>query len=429
MEFNLTVPQTEFHDSQTKYTAAVAGFGSGKTDGALSKMISNMMEAPASIKLRQGYLAPTYSLIQDIFYPKIEEFLVTMGFIPNKDFGINRSKHIIEIRELGTILCRTMDKPENIVGWEVADIFLDEFDLLPTKKALTAFRKASSRMRQKNPVRRNQLFITTTPEGFKATYELFEKTPVPDSQIIRMSTYSNAHNLPHDYIDSLREQYPPQLIEAYLEGKFVNLVSGSVYPSFDRELNSTHFTARPREPLYIGMDFNVYKMYAGIHIIRDGIPYLVDEFSGVKDTPTMADLINETFEGHTITVYPDATGDNKSSKGASLSDLSILRDAGFNIDAPNKNPLIRNRVNAVNAKFCNTNGERSYYVNTERCPVATMAFEQQIYDDSGMPDKKNDFDHPNDANGYFIHRNWPLTANISHTIYANDIAQEFNYDV
>jgi hypothetical protein len=42
--------------------------------------------------------------------------------------------------------------------------------------------------------------------------------------------------LPTDYIDSLRASYPPQLIEAYLEGRFVNLNSGCV-PEFSRKLN------------------------------------------------------------------------------------------------------------------------------------------------------------------------------------------------
>ncbi|MDV7677376.1 terminase family protein, partial [Acinetobacter baumannii] len=57
--------------------------------------------------------------------------------------------------------------------------------------------------------------------------------------MIQASTYDNEANLPDDYISSLYESYPPQLISAYLRGQFVNLTSGAVYPDFDRVLNHT----------------------------------------------------------------------------------------------------------------------------------------------------------------------------------------------
>jgi hypothetical protein len=78
--------------------------------------------------------------------------------------------------------------------------------------------------------------------------------------------------LPDDYISSLYESYPPQLISAYLRGQFVNLTSGAVYPDFDRKLNHTDEEIKPGEPLIIGMDFNVLKMAAVVYVIRDGKP-------------------------------------------------------------------------------------------------------------------------------------------------------------
>ena len=80
--------------------------------------------------------------------------------------------------------------------------------------------------------------------------------------MIQASTYDNEANLPDDYISSLFESYPPQLISAYLRGQFVNLTSGAVYPDFDRKLNHTDEEIEPLELLIIGMDFNVLKMAA-----------------------------------------------------------------------------------------------------------------------------------------------------------------------
>src|SRR5699024_6865747 len=82
----------------------------------------------------------------------------------------------------------------------------------------------------------NGIDVTTTPEGFKFTYEQFVKNINKTQKrsefygLIQASTFDNELNLPPDYIDSLLESYDPNLINAYLNGQFVNLASGAVYP-------------------------------------------------------------------------------------------------------------------------------------------------------------------------------------------------------
>jgi hypothetical protein len=107
-------------------------------------------------------------------------------------------------------------------------------------------------------------------------------------------------------------------------------------------------------------------------------------------------------------IYPDASGANTTSTNASESDLSILRQAGFRIEVNSSNPAVKDRVNAYNAMILNAAGERRFRINTDACPVTTEALEQQVWGLDGAPDKKSGFDHPNDANGYFIVRRWPI---------------------
>lgn len=399
MRRKLSVPQSQFFQSEAKYVAAVAGFGSGKTEVALTRMISNMMQDPT---IDQAYLAPTYPLIRDIWYPKVEEFFEGMGL----GYNINKSEHKIYVEGMGKIICRTMEKPERIIGWEAKDAFLDEFDVLPTDKAEHVLRKISARLRQKGATaRKNQLFVTTTPEGFKATYKFFKKEPLPDSHLIQMSTYSNEANLPDDYIQTLRDQYPDQLIEAYLNGEFVNLQSGTVYYAYDRFKHDTKYVPRPREALHIGMDFNVNDMCAGVFIKRDGVLHGVDEFFGLRDTPDMCDAIKEKYSENHVTVYPDASGKGTTSKSASESDVSILKGSKFIVVAPNKNPLIKNRVSSVNNRF-----ERGgMKINVDRCPEMALAFEQQPYDKkTGQPEKDGYLDNRVDGTGYMIHSLFPI---------------------
>ncbi len=195
-----------------------------------------------------------------------------------------------------------------------------------------------------------------------------------------------------------------------------------MYRQFDRALNACTDTIRQGETLYIGMDFNVGKMAAVAHVKRDGEPRAVDEIMGGLDTPDMIRRIRERywrFEGGDyrktceIRVYPDASGDSRKTINASRTDISQLRDAGFRVVVNAANPPVKDRVNSMNAAFCNAKGERRYKVNPYGCPTYVDSLEQQAYDKFGEPDKERDTDHPNDAAGYFIAHDYPIIKPVS----------------
>lgn len=413
---SLNVPQAQFLAMEHKFRAYVAGFGSGKTWVGCGGLMQHFWEYP---RINAGYFAPSYPQIRDIFYPTVEEVAADWGLSVTVNES-NKEVHVFEGRKSrGTIICRSMERPETIVGFKIGKALCDELDVMKAEKARQAWRKIIARMRYKVDGLKNGVDVTTTPEGFKFVHEQFVKqlATKPELQamygLIQASTYDNEANLPDDYIDSLFLTYPPQLIAAYLRGMFCNLTSGSVYPNFDRVLNNTTAERAPGEPLHIGMDFNVLKMAAAAHVIRDDMPYAVDELVDVRDTPTMARLLKERFPETALTIYPDASGQNRSSKNASESDLSILREAGFTIRVNGTNPAIKDRVNSVNAQILNAAGHRRYKVNVARCPKLAEALEQQPYDTHGEPDKSIGIDHVVDAAGYFVQKNWPVVKRIA----------------
>ena len=408
---SLNVPQAQFLAMDRKFKAFVGGYGSGKTWVGCASLCKHAWEWP---RINAGYFAPTYPQIRDIFYPTMEEVAEDWG-LSAKIHETNKEVHLFSGRKYRTtILCRSMEKPGDIVGFKIGKALIDELDVMKVAKAATAWRKIIARMRQKADGLVNGVDVTTTPEGFRFVYQQFFKAPREKAELaelyglVQASTYENAKNLPEDYIPSMRATYPPQLIDAYIRGQFVNLASGSVYPNFSRELNHTSEEMRSGEPLHIGMDFNVLNMTACINVIRDDLPMTVMELTAVRDTPTMSKLIKERFPDRAITVYPDASGGNKSSKNASESDLTILRQAGLSIRVNPSNPPVKDRVNSMNAMILNGTGERRWKVNTANCPVLTEALEQQAWDLNGEPDKTTGHDHPNDAQGYFIVQRWPI---------------------
>ncbi|WP_353192120.1 terminase family protein [Pandoraea pnomenusa] len=414
----LNVPQAEFLQMPHKFRAYVAGFGSGKTWVGCTSICQHFWQWP---RINQGYFAPTYAQIRDIFYPTMEEVAAVMG-LAVKINQTNHEVHVYEGRKFrGTVICRSMEKPETIVGFKIGHALIDELDVMPLKKAQTAWRKIIARMRYNVPGLLNGIDVTTTPEGFKFVYQQFVKAVREKPELaklyglIQASTYDNELNLPDDYIQSLYESYPAQLIAAYLRGQFVNLASGSIYADFDRKKNHTDAVIAPKETLHIGMDFNVLNMTATINVVRDGMPLMLLERTKVRDTPAMARILKEDFAalGHGIVIYPDASGGNTTSKNASESDLSILKQAGFKVDVNSANPAVKDRVNAYNAMILNAAGERRFLINTHACPVTTEALEQQVWGEDGQPDKKTGHDHPNDANGYFIVKKWPIVKRMT----------------
>lgn len=407
LRLSLTAPQAEFATAEDRFPAIVAGFGSGKTEALVSRLLIRKVAFPAGWV---GYYGPTFDLVNLIAVPRFEEMLEHHGL----PFRLSKKEMVLRVRRLGVFVFRTMERPERIVGYETADAGVDELDTLKKLQAESAWRKIIARNRQKKPFGElNTCAVATTPEGFRFTHEQWVKKGGKGYRLIRASTYSNAHNLPPDYIPALEASYPPQLLRAYLRGEFVNLTSGSIYPDFDRTLNGTKETLGPFEPLHIGMDFNVYKMAAAVCVIRDGEPRQLEELCNLRDTPAMIEAIRGRYvkAGRSITVYPDASGANTSSKGASLSDIVQLRAAGFEINATAANPAVKDRIASVNGSILNAKGQRRFRINVEACPVSTEALEQQVYDKNGEPDKSTGHDHPNDALGYFIHRRFPVLIN------------------
>jgi hypothetical protein len=409
----LNKPQARFLALPHKFRAFVAGFGSGKTWVGCSALAKHMWEWPG---INAGYFAPTYAQIRDIFFPTVEEVAFDWGLrVKTKESDKEVEFYSGRIYR-GTVICRSMEKPQTIVGFKIGHALVDELDVLSATKAQQAWRKIIARMRYKVDGLKNGVDVTTTPEGFKFVYEQFVKQLRDKPELrelygmVQASTYENAKNLNADYIPSLRASYPPQLIEAYLRGQFCNLLSGSVYANFDRELNHTNESIRPGEQLHVGMDFNVLNMTATVNVIRDGLPRQLAELTQVRDTPTMGRMLKERFKdnGHGVVIYPDASGQNTSSKNASESDLSILRAYGFTIEVNHSNPAVKDRVNAFNGLILNDQGERRFKINTHHCPVTTEALEQQTWDTNGEPDKKSGHDHPVDAEGYFIVKRWPI---------------------
>jgi len=108
------------------------------------------------------------------------------------------------------------------------------------------------------------------------------------------------------------------------------------------------------------MDFNVGKMAGIVDAIRNRLPLALDELIDVFDTQAMIQKIDERYPDHDITIYRDASGDNRKSTNASETDIALPKKVGYKIVVDASNPAVKDRVNSMNAMLCITYDEHRY---------------------------------------------------------------------
>jgi hypothetical protein len=396
--------QSKFCDDlDHRKLALVCGFGAGKTHALISK---SCILAALNVGHVSAIFEPTAPMLRDILQRTMNE-LLDQWQIPFTFRASPLPEYNLEFKEgVHTILLRTMLTYQRLRGQNLCAVGFDEADTVPKRDAEQAMNMALARLRSGNV---QQFYATTTPEGHGWAFETFEKNKKSDTGLIQAKTKDNPY-LPDNFIESLEENYPPQLIKAYLLGQWVNLTSGQVYDRFNRNdhvINQIPFDIK-MEVLRIGVDFNVMNCNAVVGVKSGDKLFIIDEISKQNDTDALAQEIKRRYPSNRILVYPDASGSARSTINASKTDIAILESYGFSSMALKSNPFIKDRVATVNALLQNGKGERRLAIHA-RCTRLIECLELQSYDEkTGDPDKQNGYDHHVDALGYLIYREFNI---------------------
>ena len=164
--------------------------------------------------------------------------------------------------------------------------------------------------------------------------------------------------------------------------------------------------------MHIGLDFNVDPMTAVVSIIEKDIIIVVDEIQIYSsNTQEMCEEIRNRYKNKKIIVYPDPSARQRKTSAGGFTDISILKNAGFDVRCRNTAPLVRDRINSVNSKLKNVNGKNNLLI-VKSCKNVIKSIERQIYKEgTHIPDKDSGYDHMNDALGYLVEFNFPLRRN------------------
>lgn len=391
-------------DTETEILGLTAGYGARKTVALAAKSISLAI-------LNQGYtgivMEPTYPMIRDIWKATFDKYLDQYG-IPYTYRTSPLPEYELHLSKPTRILCRSIKNGAfTAVGVNAAWACFDEIDILRLVDAQSAFEKILGRLREGNV---RQFAVASTPEGYRWLFQQFGKPEMQertDRRLIKMRTSDNPH-LPPDFIKRLEQNYDSASLAAYLNGEFVLLNSKQVYDRFDRAKHV--IKAAPvnldNEPRHWGIDFNIGNCNA-VCGVRLGNQFLITDELKAHDTDQMAAEIKRRCAdiAAPIYVYPDASGASRSTN-SSKTDCELLSMAGLTVVAGKSNPLIRDRVNAVQAMLENGAGQVRLQV-LERCTRMIECLELQSYSERNpeTPDKEAGYDHLTDSLGYAI---WAL---------------------
>ena len=361
------------------------------------------------------YCAPTFKQAKRVFWRALKKS-IPRHWIDGKP---NETECSITLRTGHVIRCVGLDSYDNLRGSGLFFVLIDEWADCPYEAWEEVIRPMLSTCKWEiggEQYQGGHALRIGTPKGHNHCYDTYTMGQPRGAQDHKSWLYTtlDGGNVPQSEIDAAMRQLDPRTFRQEYCASFENY-AGRVYYAFNRPESVRDCPYDSTLPLQIGMDFNINPMSATVFQERpDGEIWQIDEVViPTSNTHEMADEIisrygRPSFDptkpslGH-ITIYPDPAGAQRKTSAHGKTDISILREKGFRVVAMDAHPLIRDRVNLVNAKFQTADGKRHLFVDP-KCRESISCYEKLCFKDgTNTPDKDSGLDHLPDATGYYIY--------------------------
>lgn len=412
--------------SDSPITVALAGIRGGKTHVGALKTIFYALEHPCSEDEHHLVLSPTYQMSK-VPVEKLFKLLYDKALFPICPLlrYVKSERTFILAALDGTttrITVRSLHDPDRLRGLKALSAWIDEGAYV----SAYAWDVVQGRLADAG----GPCWITTTPAGYNWVFELYERAreearlgvAVVDREV-RVVHWTSLENtfVSESGFARLLGSFDARTYQQEVEARFIK-ARGLVYHAFTRAANVRPCKLNPSLPLWVGQDFNVDPMASVLmqplqlngNVSSQGAHVIGERKARDSDTYRLVEFLDNFITEHkvpkrAVTIYPDASGKARSTSGKS--DFFILRAAGFRVDAPAKNPLVKDRVNCVNGLFKPMKASAPRLLVDPSCVQLIESLERQVYkpdSDPPEPDKEHGFDHLNEALGYPCWRRWPL---------------------
>ena len=388
----LTLPQKQVIDCKSRFRVLISGRRFGKTYVAINEL-AKFARIP---NRKVWYVAPSYRQAKSICWVDLKEKIIKH----NWHTKINDSDLSILLKNNSLIALRGADNEQSLRGVGLDFVVMDEFADIKRYAWNEVLRPTLSD-------KKGHALFCGSPKGFNWAYDMFVKgTQDKDWKSFKYTTLEGGQ-VDQDEINQAKDDLDERTFKQEYEASFVNY-SGIIYYNFNRAVNILNNYEPTNDTIHIGMDFNVDPMAAVVGQIKNNDLIIFEEIQiWSSNTNEMVEEIQRRYKGKVI-IYPDPASRQRKTSAGGFTDLAILKNAGFEVKSRPTAPLVRDRINAVNAKLKNANGVSSLFM-LNSCKNMIKSIERQIYKEgTHVPDKDSGFDHFNDALGYLVEYVYPL---------------------
>ena len=390
----LSKPQKKILECSNRFRVLITGRRFGKT----FLCIQEMAKFARYNNKKVWYIAPTYRMAKDIVWNDLVDRMTKHKWIKK----LNHSDLKLTLRNGSEISLRGADNENSLRGVGLDFLVMDEFADVKEHAWYEVLRPTLS---DKN----GAALFCGTPRGYgNWSYNLFTKENEDDQWKSFQYTTLEGGQVSANEIEQAKQDLDERTFNQEYMASFVNY-AGQIYYNFDRKENVMDNYVPDTNEIHIGMDFNIDPMSAVISELKGNNIYVYDEIVIYSsNTDEMVQEIRNRFKDKHIFIYPDPASKQRKTSAGGVTDLAILKNAGFHLRVRNNHPLIRDRINAVNTKLKNGVGDRTLFI-ANKCKTMLKSIERQIYKEgTTVPDKDNNYDHMNDALGYLVEYLYPV---------------------
>lgn len=392
-----------------RFPVVPAGRRSGKTERAKRFLAKQAMWLPNE---KYFAAAPTRDQAKKIFWDDLKDLTISCMHIKKpsesdlKIFLPNGT----EIHIIG------LDVPQRIEGINWTGGVIDEIADVKGESVQANIMPALNTVNPTRPFYRAWCWFIGVPDGLNHYYEMAEYARTSGDKDWGYFHWTSEEILPEDVIISAKRTMSKRQYNQEYRASF-ETASGRIYEEFSGE-NETDVLARPKDELHWFHDQNYTPLSSGIAVIRDNIPYIVDEIvlSSAMSEQSAVEFCEKykNHENKMVYIYGDPAG-RAGEKHGHRSDYSaiesILAENGWKYKrrVRSKHPSIKDRQNSVRALICNAFGKRQLFVNKKTAPwcykgLATVQLQEGS---SFQEDQRNKYQHITTAIGYFTDYLWP----------------------
>lgn len=421
--------QLKFHENKARFLVASWGRQTGKSTASLND------------SLRFGWVNPNTTIwfISPTFDQAKVQYRRLVGMLwscPGVMLKKNQSELRIKLLNQSQIVFKSGESLDNLRGQTLHRAYIDEvrdqhpdlFNLVIYPMLLTTGGSAR---------------FVSTPNGFDQFYDLklrCDNDKTGDWSF--MSAPSTANPLiSAKEIEASRATMTDAQYRQEILAEFLDMTQGKAYLNASGDNASvtnpfyTTGVINPNLPIILGLDFNLNPMSWCLLQKKIDDWYAFDELY-IRNTHTPAaskilverllsykDKYNVDVRKYGILIVGDATGASAQRAAAGQSDYDIIfselrnADIPFTNMTPAANPRVKDRVNTMNMKLKDANGNIHFWYHPLNCPALKKDLERVVWKntsgDSVYLDQTTnpDLTHMSDAVGYPICALSPIKFN------------------